>query len=482
MSNFKEILTHDSNSAVTENGQVCYNDTNNPLLDFYYRATRLTNRYTKEMFLNDFKLAYTFDKSSAIVLLFNLRDVREGKGERDIFRYAMEFLKTFDKEMYLKVISLVPEYGRWDDLVYLQEYQAIVNQLKQDSVNLVSNKDISLCAKWAPSHSSKKHKEEVKGILRAFNITQRQYRVILSSLRNKIGIVEKALTNKQYSDIDYGKIPSQAMQKYKKAFYRTNEEGFKAYIASLASADKKEATKVNINTLYPHNLVTKSYSSVEEGALLEAQWETLKKKYSKYGLDKVLVAADISGSMTGLPMQVSVGLAMFISSLQESPHFKDMVCLFSECGRFLDLKFKNPYDNYQNVINRSSSLNTNISSVFSTLLSLAKSNSIPKSEMPETVVIISDMQFDHCSDDKMMTAINKMYHSEGYDMPKLVFWNVATAIGTPSYDNEKGVLLLSGYSPNILKQVFNIKDWSPAKIIEVLVNSDRYKPVLERIS
>lgn len=481
---FQDILTQNSNVTKTENGQVCYNDTNNPLLDFYYKAVRLNPSYTKSQFLQDFKFSYSFDKVRTLVLLFNLRDITDGKGERDLFRFAMESLKTLDKTMYHKVVPLVPTYGRYDDLVFLNEIDFLASQLRQDIISVEKNEAPSLCAKWLPSHTSKKYKQQKSALLKALGINEKKYRGILKNLRQKLDIIEYKLTNKQYDSIDYSKVPSQAMNKYKKSFYKNDENRFSKYVENLTKDDKTQKTKVNVNTLYPHDLATSSYSNQTEKDLLISQWETLKKKYSEYGLDKVLVAADVSGSMNGLPMQVSVGLAIFISELQNSKDFKNMVCLFSERGEFYKLRHDNPYDNYKSLVNYSnlSACNTNFISVFTSLLNLAKQNNIPQDKMPESVVIISDMQFDSSGDKKVMDQLRQMYDEHNYKLPKLVYWNVRTSVGAPSYDHDRGVLLLSGYSPSILKQVLQINDWSPIKIVDELVNSDRYKPVLERIS
>lgn len=479
---FKNILTQSSNVTTTENGQVCYNDTNNPVLDFYYRAVRLNASYTKDKFLQDFKLAYSFDKARTLVLLFNLRDITEGKGERDLFRFAMEVLKTLDNDIYKKIVSLVPNYGRYDDLVFLNEIELLADQLNKDIRASVNNEPLTLCAKWLPSHTSKKFKQQKNALLKTLNITEKEYKGILKTLRKKLDIIEPKLTNKEYNNIDYNKVPSQAMTKYQKTFSKNDESRFKTYVDSLSKNDTNEKTKVNVNTLYPHNLVDKNYTNQTEKSLLISQWETLKKKYSEYGLDKVLVAADVSGSMSGLPMQVSVSLAIFISQLQKSKNFKDLVCLFSENGNFYNLKYDNPYDNYKDLLGKSNHYNTNFFSVFKSLLEQGKKNSIPQKEMPESVVIISDMQFDNSGDEKVMIQLKEMYELHGYKLPKLVYWNVKTSLGVPSYDQEKGILLLSGFSPNILKQVFNIKNWSPIKIVDEIVYSERYKPVLERIS
>ena len=70
--------------------------------------------------------------------------------------------------------------------------------------------------------------------------------------------------------------------------------------------------------------------------------------------------------------------------------------------------------------------NTDLKAAFEKVLAIAEKNNIPQEEMPKAIVVISDMEIDHCGNrewsfyDKMANKFRK----SGYVIPNLIFWNV----------------------------------------------------------
>ncbi|MBO5826748.1 MAG: DUF2828 family protein, partial [Treponema sp.] len=99
--------------------------------------------------------------------------------------------------------------------------------------------------------------------------------------------------------------------------------------------------------------------------------------------------------------------------------------------------------------------NTDIGKVYELLLYVAKSENVPKEEMIERVLIISDMEFDYCAEGvSTFDYWESEFKKAGYELPEIVFWNVAARkVHLPVTMNEKGVKLVSGASANIFSDV-----------------------------
>ena len=120
MSNFmdgvKDTLVNGSdNVSVTENGAVGYRTTGRSLLDLNFAVASLRNASEQDISKRFIK-AFFGDKVTAMKWLFFARDVRGGLGERRLFRACMVPMANDFPEYVAPVLSLVPEYGRWDDL------------------------------------------------------------------------------------------------------------------------------------------------------------------------------------------------------------------------------------------------------------------------------------------------------------------------------------------------------------------------------
>lgn len=453
--------------GVTENGAVTFTKSGSANLDFYAQAGAMRKNPTKTLEL--FVRAFAEDRLTATRILFYLRDVRGGQGERDLFRTCLEWIGTNEKEVFDKIVALVPEYGRWDDLFMDNEvcFKLIGDQINND---LLSNRP-SLLAKWLPTinASSVNTRNKARLMAKSLGVDEKKYRQTLVEIRKKIATVEAKMSANEWSKIDYSTVPSQASRIYRNAFSKHDEERYGTFIEK---AEKGEV-KINASTLYPYQI----YNSVHQdySKTLEALWNQL----PDYTMGKnALVVADTSGSMQGDPMSVSVSLALYFAE-RNVGQFKDYFITFSAQPRLQRVVGDNLADKMRS-IETGEIANTNLQAVFDLILKTAIDNNTPAHELPSTIYIISDMEFDvACYGAKTNFEVIKEYYSQaGYEMPNIVFWNVDARNGEnlPVQAHESGVAMVSGFSPVAFK--IAVENKTPIEVMLDTINSERYAKIV----
>lgn len=488
------------NYSITENGAIGYKSANSALVSLNYQISSLRNSNEEEI-ITLFDAAFNEDKVYTLKWLFYSRDIREGLGERRLFRICYKRLAELDIDLFYKNLHNICEYGRWDDLISLLGISDITDshiavivmaQLSRDKRDMKDKKPISLLAKWLPSEnaSSKKTKSLAKKMRTLLELSPRQYRVMLSELREYLRIVEVKMCSNQWEEIDYEKVPSLANLKYKNAFMKHDMERRKEYLESVKSGTKKMnmkvATPVDVVARYTDGyLYVKDYDEA-----LELAWKNLK----DINIKDTMVVADGSGSMTFpisnkiTALDVAHALAIYTSE-HNSKVYKDKYITFSHNPQFVDLSNdKTLLDKLTTAKKYNEMANTNIEAVFDLILNIAIENKVPKNEMIKNILIISDMEFDkaqknYYNDTKPLSKplfeeIKSKYEKAGYLLPKLIFWNVNSRTKTiPLIENELGVVLVSGFSQNILKMVTSEK-YNPYEVLKEILDDKRYDEVV----
>lgn len=485
---FKNELKKQCSLKTTENGAIVYDSSMDKVVDLFAQIGAMRNRYDYEKY-NLFMEAYNQDPTLALKTLFYARDCREGQGERNTFREMYQALIDIDTPTAIDNISNIVEFGRWDDLIDIMLYtdnkefidqslNGIIGRIELDmSTNLPS-----LLGKWMPSinTSSKKTVSEAKRLCKMLGYSEKEYRKMLSHLRKKINIVERQLSSKQYDKINYESVPSLAMLKYKNCFKTKDTDRYNEYIQSVVKGE----SKINASTLYPYDIVRK-YKHYDYDDQMEEQWKALP-NYVKPNWNG-LVVADVSGSMNnylnGLPMDVSISLAIYIAEKTKGS-FSDCFITFSEKPTFVDLEpCKTLHDKIRATLNADWGFGTNLKKVFDLILNTAIKNNASQSEMPQQLFIITDMEFDagsgvRRSKQTFMESIKDKYNQAGYELPKLVWWNVNARNSTfPMTVDESGVQYVSGCSPVILKTLLGGEFLSPIDVVRNTVVVERYKNV-----
>ena len=495
---FLELLEQQNSKrmSVTQNGALAYASSGSHLLDFHYEMSAFRDMDTAE-FLKWFARAYNEDPMLAIKEAFYAGDIRLGMGERRTFRRCMQYICTWHPEIAKAIIPLVPEYNRWDSVLTFYRVEKtrsaavnfIKNQLKEDIENANNGRPISLCAKWLPSVNASSFKTVLlaKELADDLGMTERRYRKLLSKLRSYLNIVEKKMSAREWSEINYEAVPSRANLLYSEAFYRNDRERRSEYLEDLAKGKKK----INSGVLFPHEIVGKTLGATfrkDDKALklYESMWKALPDN----GISNTLVVRDGSGSMTAhygssntTPLDVASALAIYLSE-HNSGIWKDKFITFSRFPEIVDMhNCKSLAEKVRLVYGYDDWSNTDIYATMKLILITAMTYDIPESDMPKMILILSDMQFDahlHNFGGSLFDGIKREFEEAGYELPTICFWNLATeAYKTiPMQDN---VVLCSGFSPNIVNMIMSGDFKDPYALLVDTLNGDRYKPVEEAV-
>lgn len=490
-------IKEESNIGFTENGAVTYTTSNADCLDLFATIGALRKADDEEI-IRRFVRAFVEDRDLAVKILFFARDIRGGLGERRVFRVILRWLACNEREVVLKNIKNVAEYGRFDDLLVLlgteceeEALTYIKQQFDMDCIAMEKGETISLLAKWLPSVNAS-NKETImmaKKIAKSFNMNDATYRKKLSSLRKYIQIIENNLRERDYT-FDYEKQPSKAMFKYRQAFCRNDNVRYSEYMKKVQTGE----AKLNTSNVSPYELVepyltdevyyiTHSFMrdiTKEESEVLNTTWNAL----PNYCNDENIIAVvDTSGSMYSYsspkPASVALSLGIYLADHNKG-EFANHIITFSERPRLLELKGDTFVDKLKYITSFQEVANTNIEAVFKLILNTAVKNQVKQEELPKKIVIISDMEFDSCTDNA--NTINfenarKMYEEKGYKLPEIIFWNVASRrANQPVKANDRGVALVSGASPRLFSMIAG-GDLSPLKCMIEMLKSDRYKDI-----
>lgn len=495
----KELLNGDANRSRTENGALGYRTTGKNLLDLNFQTSSLRKKQPDEI-VGKYVDAFLDNKLYALKWLFYLRDAREGLGERRSFRIIMNHLAKTEPNIAKALVTLIPEYGRYDDLMCLFGTECevfalavIKEQLNKDLEDMKANKPISLLGKWLPSCNASSKETREKGLLisKYLGLNEKGYRKVLSELRKYLKVVERQMSAKEWDKINYEAVPSRANLNYNGAFLRNDEERRRAYLESL----KKGEAKINASVLFPHDIVNKyrvsrySYSSDvgKKDDTLEALWKALPDLVEEN--PSTMVIRDGSGSMcctvdpnsSVTAMDVSTALAIYFAE-RSSGEFKDKYITFGNRPKVVDLTGMNSLrDKLIRSYKEADCSNTNIEATFNLILNVAIKGKLKQEDMPQNILIVSDMEFDRATygrtDQTLFNKIAEKFVAHGYKMPRLVFWNVNSRTGTiPVKENELGVALVSGFSVNVVKMVLS-GELDPYKCLTDQLDSERYAPV-----
>lgn len=482
--NALQAIKNQLNVAYTENGDLALKSSGSACLDLFSLCGGM--RKNPSGLDKLFALAYAENPVVAVKILFYMRNIRGGLGERDSFRSLLKELAAFYPETAKQILYAVPKYGRWDDLLVLLEtpvkddaVSLIKSQIAKDKTAIEKGGEVSLLGKWLPSinTSSKESVSRAKILMNALGMKAAEYRKLCSALRKEIKILENNLREKDYT-FDYSQQPSQAMLKYKKAFLRNDGERYKSFLNKVVEQTEKiargeeipeeEKVKLNTKTLYPYQIVAPFMNiqywneepkiSEEETLSLEASWKALDRKQFD---SKTIVVRDGSGSMysgreADSPINIATSLALLFAE-QLSGVYKNSFITFSSVSQLVQIPEScDTLKKKLNFVRKFNDIsNTDIGKVYQLLLDVAKNSSVPKEEMIERVLIISDMEFDCCSQtESTFDFYKRKFEEAGYELPELVFWNVAARnVHLPVTMNEKGVKLVSGASANIFSDV-----------------------------
>lgn len=477
--NFAEAVKNESKWTRTENGAMALNTTSDKVLDLFSTVGALRNT-TDERITTLVSEAYNENTDLTLKTLFWARDIREGAGERNVFRVAIKWLANYHPDSVSKNIQYFGEYGRYDDLYCLigtpvedEMWSYVRAQLIEDMRNCTAGKSISLLAKWLKTADASSDNTRKLGIYTAkkLGLSVYIYKRMVRKLRKHIKIVESQMCAKEWDQIQYDEIPGRASMIYRKAFKRHDEERYNAFIQKAVSGE----AKIHSETLYPYDLVRQAFN--REDMTAEAQWRQLP-NYVEPGTNAIVIA-DTSGSMWGQPICSAVGLALYFAE-HNTGAYHNLWMNFSDSPAWQTVRGETLHQKINNACNAHWGMNTNAEAAFDLILSTAIENKVSATEMPKSIIIISDMEFDYCGGARW-TFYDRMrakFAAHGYEIPNVIFWNVNRRHDVFHADkNRKGVILCSGQSTTTFKSILNSINETPTEYMMRVLGGERYAAI-----
>ena len=457
----------------TTNGMAALDVTGSKVLDLFYNIG--SSRNNPEI-VSTFYQAFGHDPLLAMKCLFWARDVRGGAGERKVFRDLMVSLESSHPMVVKKNIKLIPEMGRWDDLFVFTRPD--IKSAAFELIEVALKAGNGLCAKWMP----RKGADAV--LLRNFmGLSPKAYRKLLVGLSNT---VEQKLCAQEFTAIEYGKLPSVASSRYQATFGRHDPAGYSKYKEGLA----KGTEKINAGAVFPHDVLRPLFSGKGEPEVVTAQWNALP---NYVGDKRILPISDVSGSMTCTAsgsltcLDISISLGLYLAD-KNTGGFHGVVGTFDDTPALYKLE--------GDIVTKVNTIrhapwggSTNIEGTFQAVLSHAKRNAVPAEDMPEVILILSDMQFNQATGNTrgrstynptVIEMIRSQFQDAGYTMPGLVFWNLNASYGNqPGSAYENGVVMISGFSPSIMKPVLagDFGNITPEALMLDVLNAPRYAEI-----
>lgn len=509
---FMNAVKADTNYKRTENGAVAKKSTLSKVYDLFALGGAYRSRSEGDVLLL-FTEAFAENQTLALRCLTYLRDIAEGQGERRFFRVCLKWLGRNYPEIVKRNIATWIEgnYIRWDDLFVLFDTPSekavmayIQKQLTEDmtAYRASENASVSLCAKWMPSEntSSAETRHNARRVINAIGLSAREYRKMLSMLRERIKVVERLMSQNRWEEIDFSKLPSRAGLIYRNAFKNRDliAAKYKAF------AEDKDTT-VNASTLYPYDVVKAArniwgggwYSSRNvdindtERLMVNKYWDNLKDYFNGATLNGMVVC-DTSGSMTSgsgsvAPIDVAISLALYTAERAGGP-FANSYISFSARAKFIETRGVDFCDKVRRIYEANLCENTNLESVFDLVLDTAMRNNVAYEDMPKTLIIVSDMEVDDATNsgwgrrtfngEAFMDTMRRKWENTchgWYDFPNLVYWNVDARQNTFLEDTKSGITYVSGCSPVLYEQI--LKGVTGEELMLEKLNSARYENI-----
>ena len=405
-------------------------------------------------------------------------------------------------------------------------------------------KPVSLLAKWIPREGRMPHlaKQIAKvifpGVDKPSTLMQR-YRKMVSGVNAYLKTTETFMCSKNYEEIDPARVPGRCMQKNMLAFLNEKKdhtlrnaddedrmhcrENFQEY---FQKAKEGKVTVKAKDVVYPHEIIKRiavsgSTMSVDELNGVTAQWNAIVKAAKDTGgLGRSLVMSDFSGSMQSsmsngdTPYWVSMAMGLLISELT-TDEFKDTILTFDSSPTIYKIPEGDIYTKVMHLQNSgvSQGTSTDFQKAMDLVLTNIKRNRVRPGKEPENLIVVTDMNWDQaCASDQRsyytgsvyrpvvktdgwqthIQMIRESFKRAGEDMwgtpftpPRIVIWNVAAGANDfHATKDEEGVVMISGWSPSLFKDLMKgeIRKMTPLEMVRLIFEDERYNLVRETLA
>ena len=429
------------NHTTTTNGAITNPTSGKECLDLFQRIGNMRN-HDRLHILEDFDKAYKEDKELATQVLFWARAARIGSGERKTFHTILSEIGKTSPDFISDNATTIAELGYWKDLVPYLHIKNVVAVFAQ----AIRDEDRLAC-KWAPRKCAELRDE--------LGWTNKQYRKWLKTYSET---VEQQMSEKSWSDINYSSVPGSAMRRYSRAFTTQDSKRFDEW------KDDK-TSKASVSATYPHEVL-----ACDDSKLADKLWNNLP-DFLEESEENILPMIDVSGSMMGEPLAIAISLGMYLSERTKG-EFKDMFLTFDDNPELVKITGDSVLERLSRIRSSNWGMNTDFTKAYQHILDVAVKHDVVPESMPSMLLVLSDMQFDDSQGgyygSKSMTHfghMKKVYEDAGYELPKIVFWNLDAHMGTPAECSDDSVAMVSGYSPSIMKAILNAEEFNPMDVM-----------------
>ncbi|PIA41881.1 hypothetical protein AQUCO_02100007v1 [Aquilegia coerulea] len=291
---------------------------------------------------------------------------------------------------------------------------------------------VLLIARRVFPHSSCPEYEGIEEAHYPFRVRDRLRKEVLVPLRQILELPELYMSSNKWNSLPYGRVPSIAMTNYKKHFLKHNQERFNEFLGKVKCGEAKIAA----GALFPHEIIKHLDDGEEDaGQVAELQWKRIVDDLSAKGkLKNCIAVSDVSGSMSGTPMEVSIALGLLLSELCEDP-WKGKVITFSADPKLNCIEGDDLQTKTQSIQYMDAGFNTNFQKVFDQILQVAVAGKLSADKMIKRVFVFSDIEFDAANG-------KKKFQDSGYSIPEIVFWNLRDSKATPVASDQKELMTL----------------------------------------
>lgn len=481
------VNTIGSHDAQTWNGAVTHSTSGSYILDYFSKCGTYAGRSQDEV-NGDMEKMFAEDEVLALKVLSYMRmvtrqvkidgenpteKVQKGQGRKDEFIKALNWMREYRSDLYDKYVVFVPELGSWKDMWYdngdVSHYapeDITFNMISYYLMEADGNMNADLIAKYLPQYrTNRKTDRQVRRNEWAKNLAtylelpsdkwMRPYKKLKSNPSYTAHSFQRVMSAKDWDNLDFNKIPGKALYKMLNGSF-IEKHGLQDRFQNWL--EKKESVPF---TGYVYELAKFAKGSFSQRALADKQFQTLLNKAGKLS-GNILCALDTSYSMSCqvapnlTAIDVCLSLGIFFSKMNTG-EFADHVVMFDSKSSWLKLAGTFSQRMRQIMGTATAWGSTNFQSVVDLIVDKRRRNPhIPVEDYPETILVVSDMQFNPSGRDTNYETAVRKFESVGLPVPNMVWWFVNPyAKDVPVRMNDKGNTLISGFDPSVLSVILD---------------------------
>ncbi|RZC49939.1 hypothetical protein C5167_018368 [Papaver somniferum] len=322
----------------------------------------------------------------------------------------------------------------------------------------------------------------------AYRIRDRLRKEVLVPLHKALELPELYMSLNKWELLPYNRVPSVAMNNYKEVFMNHEKERFTNHLEGVQRGDKKY--KIATGALLPHQIIESlEYEEDNDCNVPEFEWKRMVEDLSKVGkLKDCFAIADVSGSMTGTPMDVVVALGKLIT--------------FSDNPELQTIEGDTLRSKTEFIKKMQWGFSTDFQKVFDQILQVAVEGNLKEDQMIKRLFVFSDVEFNQANNGKYSpydynydrqsadaewetdyeVIQNKFREKEYMNVPEIIFWNLRESHSTPLLCQQKGVAMVSGFSKNMVKvfldQDSDFSQFTPLGVMEKAISGEEYNKLV----